>query len=174
MTYPYRRYRFARALAVVALGPALWSALLLGGTAHGAPNVSVDALPDFRRGIPADDASLSGSLAPSRASIDFGGVASLANPGSFSHLESPSGIAFNLDPSGSVDRGFSQLDDFAAVRKDLAVDDTASTSNPAAPPIPEPTEYMLLAGGLLILWAVLRWKNRARRTVNAPRSRPKR
>ena len=148
MTYPFRRCLFARARARALVAVALWSALLTVGAAHGAVNVSVDMLPDSARGTPAGDAS---------------------SIGSFSHLGSPSGLTFILDRSESVDRGLSYTHDLAEAPLDLAV------VNAAAHPIPEPTEYMLLAGGLLILWGALRWKNRARRPFNRPpRSRLKR
>jgi len=149
MTYPFRGCLFARARARArALAAvALWSALLSVGTSHGAVNGSVDMSPDSAHGTPAGDAR---------------------SIGSFSHLGSPSGLAFILDRSESVDRGLSHTHDLAEVRLDLAV------VSAAAQPIPEPTEYMLLAGGLLILWGALRWKNRTRRPFNAPRSRLKR
>ena len=89
-------------------------------------------------------------------------------------LESPSDIAFNPDSSGLVHRGLSHTPDVAKIRDDLGVGvaaTTATTAITATPPIPEPTEYRLLAGGLLILWGALRWKNRSRRIVGMPRSR---
>ena len=148
MTYPFRCCFFARARARALAAVALWSALLSVGTAHGAVSGSVDMSPDSAHGTPAGDAS---------------------SIGSFSHLGSRSGLAFILDRSESVDRGLSYTHDLAEAPLDPAV------VNAAAQPIPEPTEYMLLAGGLLILWGALRWKNRARRTFNGlPRSRPKR
>lgn len=51
---------------------------------------------------------------------------------------------------------------------------TANTAKAATQPVPEPTEYVFLAGGLLILWVSLRWKECARRSGKAPRSRLKR
>ena len=89
------------------------------------------------------------SLKPPRETVDFSGPASPTNPSSSS-----------------------QARELAQLRTELAVANTADTTT-AATPIPEPTEYMLLAGGLLILWGSLRWKNRTRRPVNTPRSRLK-
>ena len=125
--------------------------LLSVNIAHGAPNASLDVSPDTGHAIPAADTSFAGSLKP-REPIDFSGVASPASPTNASSI--------------------SQAHEFAQLRAELAVANTADTTA-AATPIPEPTEYMLLAGGLLILWGSLRWKNRTRRPVNAPRSRLK-
>ena len=90
--------------------------------------------------------------------IDFSGRASRASATSPASPANPSTI--------------SRAHEFAKHRAELAVANTADSTT-AAIPIPAPTEYMLLAGGLLILWGSLRWKNRTRRPVNAPRSRLK-
>lgn len=63
---------------------------------------------------------------------------------------------------------------FASLRHSAGTANSANTANTATQPAPAPTEYMLLAGVLLILWGILRWKHRARRSVYTPRSRPKR
>ena len=162
MTYPYKHCRFARAPATVALGWALrwalWSMLLSVNITHSASNASFDVSPDTGHAIPAGDTSFIGSLNPPREPIDFSGRARPASPTSPTSPTNASSI--------------SQAHEFAQLRAELAVANTADTTT-AATPIPEPTEYMLLAGGLLILWGSLRWKNRTRRPVNTPRSRLK-
>lgn len=161
MTHPYRRYRFAQALA----GTALWSALLsVSSPAHGALDASVDRSPGTGHRIAASDASNIESFMRSRELIDFSGVLGLANPSSFSHPESPSGIALDLDTAVFVNRGLRLTRDFSEFRNDPGIVGTRTVATAATQSIPEPTEYMLLAGGLLILWAVLRWKSRARRS----------
>ena len=172
MMHPISGWRFARALAAVVLLSVLCSV----DVAYGALNASVGVSPDTGHGSLVGDASVIGSFVPPREPIGFSGLALPANPGSFNPLEAPSDIASNPDASGLVNRGLSQTPGVAKVRDDLAVVNaattatTATTADTATQPIPAPTEYMLLAGGLLILWGALRWKNRARPLVDMPRS----
>lgn len=79
--------------------------------------------------------------------VGFSGVASPAAPGSYIHLVSPSRIVFDLDTLVFKDRGLGQGNNYAEFRIDLV---TAA--------VPEPGQYALMLGGLLLLGGVRAWR----------------